>query len=133
MEKLPSLHDYLLISYAVNCDAHQIRLRARSEAWAGSKERTILFDEVEAYSFKNDAFGNVISELREVPLDRVLREHGSEMTKAYRQAGACPWADNLSSASEVLAAKGVKGFELSASYGLSGWVLAKHAAVVEGD
>ncbi|MGV7214119.1 hypothetical protein [Bradyrhizobium sp. UFLA05-112] len=40
-----------------------------------------------------------------------------------------PWAADLAAAAQVLAAKDVKGFILSSSYGLSGWVLAKEALV----
>ena len=37
------------------------------------------------------------------------------------------WAADLASAPQALTSKGIQGFILSSSYGLSGWVLAKEA------
>ena len=65
-----------------------------------------------------------------VSIEQVLADYGSGIAESYRMAGAPgPWAADLASATQVLAAKGVKGFVLSSSYGLSGWVLAKEAIV----
>jgi hypothetical protein len=40
-----------------------------------------------------------------------------------------PWASDLDSARSTLHAKGIRAFELSSSYGLSGWILTKQVAV----
>jgi len=77
---------------------------------------------VEAYQFENDAFGNIIFSLDAVSVEQVLATYGSRIEESYRMAGAPgPWAADLVSATETLRAKGVKGFVLSSSYGLSGW------------
>jgi hypothetical protein len=129
---LPTLHDDYLISYEVNCEARQIRLSARHPA--GDQEcrnRAILFNGVEGYHFENDAFGNIIFSLAEVSVDQILSRFGSQIAESYRLAGAPgQWAADLASAPQVLTAKGVQGFLLTSSYGLSGWVLAKEALVV---
>jgi hypothetical protein len=94
-------------------------------------DRTVEFSGVEGYNFKNDAFDNIIFSLTEVSADKILLDHGSEIEEYSRMAGAPgQWADDLKAASAILGAQGVKGFELSSSYGLSGWVLAKQAAVL---
>jgi len=81
-------------------------------------------------SFANDNFGNIIFSLEAVSVEQILAGHGSQIAESYRLGGAPnSWAADLSSAPQVLAAKGVQGFVLSSSYGLSGWVLAKEALV----
>jgi hypothetical protein len=127
---LPSLHDDYLVSYEVSCEARQIKLLARRPtAGPTGNNRTITFSGVEGYNFQNDAFGNIIFSLEEVPLERLLSEFRSQIAESYRLAGAPgPWAGDLASAAQVLAVKGVRGFILSSSYGLSGWVLAKDAS-----
>src|SRR5262245_2643088 len=127
---LPSLHDNYLVAYEVNCGARQIKLLARRPS---SKEkggdRTVIFHEVEGYAFQNDAFGNIVLSLEEVPVSQLLSQFGAQIADSYRQAGAPgPWAADLASAAEVLGGKGVRGFILQSSYGLSGWVLAKDAS-----
>lgn len=131
---LPSLHDDFVISYEVNCETRQIKLHTkpdpRDPAKRDQRPRTIVFDGVEGYQFEHDAFGNIIFSLDAVSIEQVLADYGSGIAESYRMSGAPgPWAADLASAAQVLAAKGVKGFVLSSSYGLSGWVLAKEALV----
>jgi hypothetical protein len=40
-----------------------------------------------------------------------------------------PWAADLASAAQALNAMGIEAFDLSSSYGLSGWILAKEILV----
>jgi hypothetical protein len=131
---LPSLHDDFLVSYAVNCETRQIRLCARRDPGlpaTNELRRTIVFNGVEGYRFENDAFSNIIFSLEEIPVEQLLCEYGSQIMESYRLTGAPgSWAADLAAAAQVLAVKGIRGFILSSSYGLTGWVLA-HEAVVE--
>lgn len=132
---LPSLHDDFLVSYEVNSETRQIKLRAKRDPRepAGQGERTnhtIVFNGVEGYQFENDNFGNIIFSLEAVPIERILATYVSRIAESYRMAGAPEsWAADLASAPQVLAAKGTQGFILSSSYGLSGWILAGEALV----
>jgi len=128
---LPSLHDDQLTAYEVNCKTREITLRVRRPEWAQEQlSRTILFNGVEGYHFKDDAFGNIIFSLQEISVEKLLSDYGRDIAESHNRAGAPgSWAANLASAAQVLTAKGVKGFILSSSYGLSGWVLAREASV----
>jgi hypothetical protein len=132
---LPSLHDDFLVSYEVNCETRQIKIRAKRDPTisAVNEEQTshaIVFNGVEGYQFENDNFGNIIVSLEAVSVEQILASCGSQIAKSYRMAGAPDsWASDLAAAPQVLAAKDMRGFILSSSYGLSGWVLAKQAIV----
>jgi hypothetical protein len=131
---LPSLHDDFVVAYEVNCEARQIKLHTRSDprdaAKRGQSPRTIIFKGVEGYQFEDDAFGNIIYSLTAVSVEQVFTDYGSRIVESYRMAGAPgPWAADLASAAKVFAAEGIRGFLLSSSYGLSGWVLAKEVLV----
>ncbi|WP_456619650.1 MULTISPECIES: hypothetical protein [unclassified Bradyrhizobium] len=131
---LPSLHDDFVVAYEVNCEARQIKLHTKPDPRDVAKReqppRTIVFNGVEGYQFDDDAFGNIISSLAAVSIEQVFADYGSRIAESYRMAGAPgPWAADLAAAAQALAAKGVKGFVLNSSYGLSGWVLAKEALV----
>lgn len=128
---VPSLHDNYLVSYEVNCHARQIKLCTQPpEGVEEHGGRTVVFNGVEGYHFEHDAFGNIIFALEEVAVERLLSEHGPAIAESWRVAGAPgPWAGDFASAAQVLTAKGVKGFLLSSSYGLSGWVLAQEVSV----
>jgi hypothetical protein len=133
MTALPSLHDDFIVSYEVNCETRQIKLHAKRDPRipAGDKERTtISFNGVEGYQFENDNFGNIIFSLRRIPVEQLIAERGAQIAESYRMAGAPnSWAADLASAAQALAAMGIQAFDLSSSYGLSGWILAKEALV----
>ena len=136
MAALPSLHDNFLVSYEVNCETRQIKLRAkpdpRDPAKAEVQPHTVIFNGVEGYQFENDAFGNIIFSLTVISIAELIAEYGPRIAESYHWAGAPgPWAADLSTAPQTLTAKGVQGFVLSSSYGLSGWVLAKEFLVEE--
>ena len=137
MTALPSLHDNFLVSYEVNCEARQIKLCAKRDTrgLAADEQQTIrviIFNGVEGYQFENDAFGNIIFSLTAISIAELIAEYGPRIAESYHWAGAPgPWAADLSTAPQTLTAKGVQGFVLSSSYGLSGWVLAKEFLVEE--
>jgi len=132
---LPSLHDDFIVSYEVNCEARQIKLVAKRDTRRPptSEEpttRVIIFNGVEGYQFENDAFGNIIYSLDTIPVEQLFARFGSQIAESYRTAGAPgSWAADIASGAQTLIAKGVRGFILSSSYGLSGWVLAKEVLV----
>jgi hypothetical protein len=127
----PSLHDNRLISYEVHCEERTITLRTEYRVENKPTEFTnVVFEGVQGYRFENDAFGNIILDLATVPLERLLTEYGAEISESYRIAGSPgTWAASLGSAPEYLREQGIKGFILSSSFGLSGWVLAKEISI----
>lgn len=130
--RVPSFHDNYLVSYTVGCEARAVTLLVRREFPAEHREeRAVLFTGVVGYDFSNDAFGNIIFSLEETSVKQLLSEYGAQIAESYRKAGAPgPWAADLASAGNALAAQGMRAFVLSSSYGLSGWVLAENVEVV---
>jgi hypothetical protein len=114
-----SVHDNLLISYEVQCEARMITLRTEFRVENEPTEFTnMVFKGVQGYSFENDAFGNIIFDVQTIPIEFFLREYGPEISESYRMAGSPgPWAENLGTASEYLQKQGIQG--------LSGWILAR--------
>jgi hypothetical protein len=87
---------------------------------------------VEAYSLVHDAFGNIISSIDEVPAIDILKENRALFQDGFRQAGWPRfWRGSFDEAQAYLVAHGTRGFEISASIGMSGWVLSKEM-VIEG-
>jgi hypothetical protein len=128
----PSVRDNLLMSYEVRCDERTISLRTERRSKIEPSEFVdVIFKGVEGYHFENDAFGNIIFDVETVAIDQLLKEHRAEISESYRMAGAPgPWASNLETASALLLGKGVRGFVLASSLGLSGWVLAREISIV---
>jgi hypothetical protein len=130
---MQSLHDYYLVSYEVKCEKREITLSFRKpNSTEGDITHHVIFEVVQGYLLKHDAFGNIVSSLHVVPLDKFLSDHWTEISGSYRQSGAPgPWAQELPSGHRLLSEQGVKAFILASSYGLNGWILAREAQVIQ--
>jgi hypothetical protein len=120
-----SLHDNLLVSYEVQCEARTITLRTEYRT-PNRPAEVVTVTGVQGYRFENDAFGNVIFDIEVVRVEEFLKAYGPEISESDRIAGSPgPWAANLAAAHGYLREQGVQGFCLNSSHGLSSWVLAR--------
>lgn len=121
-----SVHDNLIVSYEVHCEGREIRLCTEKRDGGEPFERIVIVVRgVEAYYFEHDCLGNILSDIEEVPADDILREQESRFIEGHRAAGWPRfWRNSLEEARGYLRENGTRGFEISSSYGLSGWVLA---------
>jgi hypothetical protein len=124
-----SVHDNVLVSYEVQCEGRRIVLHTEFREVKPPERVDVVFVGVEGYHFEDDAFGNIVFGVETVPLEDLVARHRTEIEAAHRNTG-WPWAADLEAAPGLLRAMGVRGFELSASLGLSGWVLARTAVIV---
>ncbi len=126
-----SIHDNLLISYEVHCEKRTITLYTEYRVENKPTEFTnVVFEGVQGYHFENDAFGNIIFEVSNVPAEQFLTEYGAEISELYRMNGSPTWAADLASSPQALREQGIKPFILSSSLGLSGWILAKEISTL---
>jgi len=127
-----SVHDNYISSYEVNCAGREITLRTEFNHPEKPTEYTnVIFRGVEGYQFLHDAFGNIILGIDELSVEKLLETYKTSIADAYRTSGAPgTWAKDLISAPSVLNAQGVKAFELTASFGMWGWILAKEVEYV---
>jgi hypothetical protein len=125
---LPSFHDDHLVAYAVDCEKRQLTLRIN--AWEGDCISTVTFSGLEGYCLEGDALGNVVFDLTTCDPTTIITDFNAQIAVAYRKFGAPgPWAADLSTAGIALSQKGVRGYRLSASFGMSGWILARGVSV----
>jgi hypothetical protein len=123
-----SVHDNFLVSYEVLCEQREIRLHTefRDGRLDGPFEYTdVVFRGVFAYHFQQDTPTNIIFDIEEVAVTDIL-----EKSQALLDAGRAYGWPRIEGSPEpnleaYLNANDVRGFEISSSYGLDGWVLAQ--------
>jgi hypothetical protein len=121
----PSIHDNKVLSYEVDGEHGKIVLHTRFDEANQLEYTDVVFEGVIAYKFQGDNFGNILFGIDEVPVseivekDRVLFEEGSK----YAWPG--PWNHSLRACLGHFQSKVVKGWEISSTYGLCGWVIAE--------
>jgi hypothetical protein len=134
-----SWHDFHLVGYAVDGKRAELsfQLEWPYETETDVRRARVTFSGLECYYFEHDLGENIMYGLNEVP----LQEHLEQWTGRFETECKWGWPKfwrpvpypkrpvevELSDAVERLLAKGVKCFELTSSYGLSGWVMAVDA------
>ena len=121
-----SVHDNRLVSYEVLCRQRAIHLRTEFQDGGGPFEFTeIIFTGVAAYDFWHDSVsGNIIFDIDEVSPSDIYADHGQQFRDGLRYGWPGDWAATAESAAAYFLQHLIRGFELSSSSGMSGWILA---------
>jgi len=130
-----SVHDNVIVSYEVHCERREIRLHTEYRDRGEPFERTVVvFTGVEAYRFDHDCLDNILFDIEEIPAETILTECQAEFEEGHRLAGwPCFWQPTLDESQSYLRDHSIRGFELSSSYGMSGWVLSREMQMLDGD
>jgi hypothetical protein len=119
------VHDHQLVGLEVDAVGRTLRLRTVSRANA-SERVDVGFEGVEAYVLRGDALGSILFEIEPEDALDLYRENASEMQRAHAATGGhAPWTRGEASATEFLAAKGIRGWRISSSIGMEGVVWAR--------
>ena len=120
-----SVHDNVLVSYEVLADKRELHMHTKAPSINGQRT-DIIFRGVEGYYFLHDNFETIIFDVVEISLDRILEDDRGRFDEGWRFAWPGRWNTGSDAGRRAyLAQRGVRGFELSSSYGMSGWILAK--------
>jgi hypothetical protein len=118
------VHDSLLTGYVVDGASRSIILYARPNQGDGAA-LDVKFTGVVAYHFEGDCLQNIVFDLVEVTPEEIVGD-GSTFLERNRQHGwPRGWDSKVEGAAQFLRRQGCRCFELSASYGMNGWVAAE--------
>jgi hypothetical protein len=78
-----------------------------------------------AYHFENDIFGTIIFEVEEVDLPALVKEYAAMFEVGWRYGWPRGWEKEKEQIEVFARRLGMRAFELSSSYGMRGWIIAK--------
>jgi hypothetical protein len=121
-----SWHDYHLTGYSVEGVKRQITFDVSwpYELSIDIKRASIIFSEVQGYYFEHDLGGNILYSISEEFLETFLSKNIERFEHEKKWGWPLFWCDSIEKTLDHLKGKNAKCFEISSSYGLSGWVLA---------
>jgi hypothetical protein len=123
---LAGVHDSLLVGYSVSSRSHEIVLSIDPHHGNAPRPFSIRFTGVAAHQFVYPHLPSILFAIDELPAEKWIRDKWTELVEGSRENG---WpgfpVETVEEASEHLARESLLAFEVSSSYGLSGWVLAK--------
>jgi hypothetical protein len=140
MNETPSIHDHHLISYTVNEETKEIILETVYREGGPVLERTtVVFSGVLSYRFRDHALprGTTLNSIEEVEPMTLFEQDWNDFAEERSFFWADLWCQSKDKAAAYFSANKIRGFDISSSIGLCGWVLAQKmeisVAAPEGD
>jgi hypothetical protein len=120
-----SVHDNFVYAYIVECEDRRIVLYTHFRDGSANEYTDVIFTGVVAHHFECVLPGNILFDVDEIPCRQIV-EQWAALFAAQKNYG---WPDAISYGGaedliRALEARAARGFQISSSYGLGGWVLA---------
>ncbi|MFL6333089.1 MAG: hypothetical protein ACJ754_07060 [Pyrinomonadaceae bacterium] len=119
-----SVHDNRLLSYTVDRQEREIILRTAYLGREPHEYTDIIFSGVAAYRFVGDNFSTNIFDVAEVEPEDIYSRHREVFAEGEKYGWPLPYG-SIEELLQRLSAENVKGYIISSSYGLDGWVWAR--------
>jgi hypothetical protein len=119
-------HDFHLEGYAVTKFGSEIVLNLVWNYPDAPFERScIRFSDVAAYHFIHTG-GAIITDITDIPLADLFREHGDQIAEWRRLHGGFPhWKDDRAEYTETLKRMGYSAWSIDSTIGFHGYVIAR--------
>jgi len=123
------VHDNIIVSYSVDFEAKMLTMKTLYHTDKIFEETDVIFTGYLAHYFDNEMKGSTIFDIEECPLDLFLEHESKLLTEKKKYA----WPINYQSENELVKlfqTHEYKVFDVSSSYGLCGFIFAKHMNIV---
>ncbi len=125
-----SIHDNFILSFTVDCQERRITLRTAFHDREPPEHTDIIFSDVAAHHFERSNLNTILFDVKEATPEKVYAAYRDvfERNKNYG------WPEiHYQTEKELMAglkAQSMKGFLISSSYGMDGFVLARAMRLV---
>lgn len=121
------IHDNVILSYEVNLQNDQIVIHTLKEA--ESKAIDIVFTDVFSHHFEHQLKGSIILALTEWDIPSFINGN-AEMLQKGKSYGWPTRYESIDELQKELMEGKYRYISLLSSYGMNGWILAKHVEIV---
>ena len=124
-----TFHDYHLTGYEVRGTIGEIELSLRWPYKTGVQHppAQVVFRNVQGYFFEHDLGGNILYAIEEVDLEQRVHAEAASFGEQHKWGWPLFWRGTAAQTVELLTQQNAKWFDISSSYGLSGWIVAVEA------
>lgn len=121
-----SIHDNTLYACIVDCENRKIILYTHFLTDSRTEYTDVIFTGVIAHQFKHVLSSNILFDINEIPVSDIVNNAADLFAAGKNHC----WPDGIEYEDpegliRILEGRGARGFEISSSYGMSGWVIAK--------
>jgi hypothetical protein len=121
-----SVHDNIVTGYEVSCEKRELVIHTEFRDIEPKEKTDIIFRGVEAYHLDRDNMNSILFDVTERSIEGIMEDFSPEFESGVKYAWPGPWNESSQSCREYFVKQNCKGWEISSSYGLEGFVIAKH-------
>ncbi len=120
-----SIHDNIVTGYEVSCTARDLVIHTLFQNDELDEKTDLVFGGIEAYHLVGDNMQTILFDVTECPLEQILKDFASEFEVGLQYGWPGPWNESPESCLEHFADQKCKGWTISSSYGMGGFVIAQ--------
>jgi hypothetical protein len=128
-----SIHDNYVYAYEVLCEARRTVLHTHFRDGTADEFTDVVFDGVEAHHFVCSLDGNILFDVSEVDVEQLVNSNADLFARDKDYGWPQIEYSDRAQLIAILQDRGIKGYVVASSYGLTGWVLASEMKQVERD
>jgi len=125
VEYVMATHYVCILGYSVDYGAQEMRISTERQG----KRLEFRFEELLAHHFDHAGSRNVIYDIVSVPLGDFINAEQKQLSHALRYGFPAPVGGGLDELQRSLTEQGYRVFEIRASVGLYGYVIAKRLVI----
>lgn len=120
-----SVHDAFVYAYSVDCEGQRLVLHTRYQHVTPHRLADIVFGGVLAHRFDHALPGNILFGVEEYGLEQLVRENAELFAESWRWGWPpIEYRGDLDALIAAPRAASMRAYDVGASFGLSGWVIA---------
>ena len=120
-----SIHDNQITGYTVNCQERTIVFHTTFKDHPPEENTDVTFEGVEAYQIVGDNMHSIILSIDEVSIPQIFQDYAADFKEGIKYAWPGSWNTSPSACQEHLEKSHCKGWLISTSYGMGGFIMAR--------
>lgn len=124
-----SIHDNVIYGYTVDCERQRIILHTEFHETGRAEYTDVIFLGVLVHHFERVLMGNILFSIDEVEPDQIIEGWQQVFMRQKQYCWPAIEYQALDELAATLRQRGLSGYEISSSYGMSGWVLAEEMEI----
>lgn len=109
-----------------------VNAEADGESNIYTKQLLQYLEQLIAYHFENDNFGNILLDVEELAVAKLVQGYRDLFEKGSKEGWPSPCNVSTEACIDHFQSKGAKAFEISSSWGLDGWVISESYRLEQG-
>jgi len=120
-----SIHDNIVVGYSVFCEDCEIVLHTAYRDKEPHEQTDVIFRGVEAYYVARDNMHTILFDIEGCPVDNIIADFSSEFETGAKHGWPGAWNHSLEACRDYFEKRHSKGWIISSSYGMVGFVIAE--------